>query len=216
MDASKVVDVIRRNSKYEPPVAYQQPHHSRQPSGPIPLPELQQPPMPQPPVDQPLQKPPQQGYRQSSIPPAQQYPAQKQNAQYHPPTQYPAHASTLPPSSSAGPANQGPGVGPRPPRQQAVPARQRYTLSDAPSPSSGFDPPPVGNSARRGAPPGGRPARGGGRPQQQQPPPGGSGGPAPPNAAASPSPSVGGTKYNTFAEMGFQSQKLDDKDCIIM
>ena len=43
MDASKVVDVIRRNSKYEPPVVYQQPHHSRQPSGPIPLPELQQP-----------------------------------------------------------------------------------------------------------------------------------------------------------------------------
>ncbi|EPQ52010.1 HCP-like protein [Gloeophyllum trabeum ATCC 11539] len=90
---------------------------------------------------------------------------------------------------------------PRPQPQRAHPQAQRYTLTDP-----GADPRRAQSPARQQSP--------AGRPPAQRIPSGGA--PLPePSAGESPRPRPAKGPA-TFEEMGFQSKKLDDKDCVIM
>lgn len=140
-------------------------------------------------------------------------------------------AQRPPPGSGPGPAQGGPSpyAGPPPPRQgsgdaygppppqnqsppRAHPGAPRYGLTD---PGVGPGPGP-GRTSPAGAGPGGRPSHGrvassSAVPQaQQQQQQQGGGSPTP---ASRPPPAKGPA---TFQEMGFQSQKLEDKECVIM
>lgn len=116
------------------------------------------------------------------------------------------------------------------PTAQRFQDRHRYTLSDA-GPIEGAVP-VSGSGGRTQSPsrPGGGVGRGGGRIVS-----GGTGAGSPkfgsprmgdaplPNSAQSgqsqgqgQGQSQGGVKYNTFAEMGFQSTKLEEKECVVM
>lgn len=118
-------------------------------------------------------------------------------------------------------------IQPRQQSQQQYPNQHRYTLSDA-GPFAGPPPPnapplqggpiPPGGGRPAGRPPAQRLQSG---PQRQQNGPGG------PPAAPAPAPEVGmgGTVVfpakpsrgpATFAEMGFQGAKAEDKECVIM
>ena len=108
-----------------------------------------------------------------------------------------AHAATLPPN--ANPQQ-------KPPRQGiAHHQQQRYSLSD-----TGYKPPPSGaGGVGRGG--GGRIVSNPMAPQSQSP----SQATTPLPAVSAPTP-ASGVKYNTFAEMGVQSAKAEDKECVIM
>lgn len=115
---------------------------------------------------------------------------------------------------SPAPAQPQPGPQRRPqPSNAPASHRQSFSLSDdGPVGASGPTPnKPIGFNGRPG---GGSPGPGT-RPQQQQRPPAGR-----PVAAASPAPSqASSNKSNgpqTFAEMGFHSAPVQEKDCIIM
>lgn len=150
----------------------------------------------------------------------------------------PPHPRTS--SLSAGSGN-GPSGPARPPlqqqqqQQQQFANRPRYSLADpGSSPGlSGTPPPGSGGPGSGGGPayfnsgPGGGPGGAGGRPGRagriasasatgagagaggvQTPPRTNS----PPNAGGG----AGGTKYNTFAEMGIHASKAEEKECVIM
>ncbi|EJD05647.1 uncharacterized protein FOMMEDRAFT_103780 [Fomitiporia mediterranea MF3/22] len=95
--------------------------------------------------------------------------------------------------------------------------RPRYSLVD-PGSASGSPPPGrTGSPQRTAGRGGGRIVSGGYSPKSDNaslPP---SSNPATPPATESSKPSAGGgTRYNTFAEMGVQSGRAEDKDCVIM
>ncbi|TDL15583.1 hypothetical protein BD410DRAFT_845087 [Rickenella mellea] len=206
VDASQVVEVIRRNSRLERPGAGVGADR-RRPSG---------------------------GAGGGVLTPAQQLQAQYQQQQQQQPLQptqplrvagaaHLEHSSTLPHA----------------PPQQRPAHRHGYSLSDTPAPfpgAAGGGGPGVGPGGRANSP--GRPARGRGRgghgysPSATPNPHQAGLAPPPPPLASPPIGSgpakdgfgvgAGGVgapgmdKYQTFAEMGFQSQKLEEKDCVIM
>ncbi|KAF8875033.1 hypothetical protein BD779DRAFT_1678416 [Infundibulicybe gibba] len=110
------------------------------------------------------------------------------------------------------------GVGPRPKPQQ-FPGSNRYTLTDSPVPPGGPGAPGPAQGGGRTQSPGGRPAgagRGGGRIVS-----GGTGAGGPPPAApapvSTPKPAKPGKPGpTTFAEMGIQGAKAEEKECVIM
>lgn len=112
----------------------------------------------------------------------------------------PQHAASLPPSGGPG----GPGGG-APAQQRAHPNAPRYGLSDpgpASSPSRGNSIPQPGSGDEDGGAGGG--GMGGGAGQGGQ----GMGGPQR-RQPAQKGPA-------TFEEMGFKSQKLEEKECVVM
>ncbi|KIJ61884.1 hypothetical protein HYDPIDRAFT_95685 [Hydnomerulius pinastri MD-312] len=123
------------------------------------------------------------------------------------------------PGPGPGQGLQGPGQGPQPSRQ--FPNQHRYTLVDPGSGSAGSSPPPSrtqspGYARPAGRPPGQRQGSGG---------PGGIPSPMPPQGGPQdmdgdmhqPPPSRPAVKGpTTFAEMGIQGAKLEEKECIIM
>ncbi|KAF8076340.1 hypothetical protein FPV67DRAFT_1664619 [Lyophyllum atratum] len=222
-DGRRLIEDVRRNSQSGPGYPSPQPAQSPQ------LTPAQQ-----------YQQQYQQGrpQQQQHTPPPQQQPLQQQGGRH------PIHAQTQPqprpgtgpgvgrrPQSSGGPGGRG---GPQ------FPATNRYTLTDSPGPA------PLQGGRKSPGPPGGRksPARPGlgrggrmpsagygGPPSQPAPvldispnnhpddddddpptPPGvtvGLGG----GQVHAPKPSKG---PSTFAEMGFQGAKAEDKDCVVM
>ncbi|KAA1472367.1 HCP-like protein [Dentipellis sp. KUC8613] len=124
----------------------------------------------------------------SAIPPGQQYPQPRKSSEIAgQPLGPPGPPAQSRPSPSQGPGNAGP--------PRAFVDRPRYGLTD---PGSGS------NSPRTQSPL---------RPPQTQ---GSASGPAPPHAqvpATRPPPSKG---PQTFQEMGFQSAKLEEKECVVM
>ncbi|KAI5119311.1 hypothetical protein M0805_004555 [Coniferiporia weirii] len=201
-DTKHVVEVIRRNSHAHGATAEHQGHPPLPASG-------QVYPQQAPSVPALSQHQQQQLQQQQPHPQYQQRPQQPPGAQ--PPQQQPHPAQ--PPTGGPAPAH--------------FPERQRYSLSDGGSMSTGsprmsspkLQPTRPGRGGARipsgtGAQ---TPPRGYGSPKPDAaslPPPNGP--PAPP-AVASPAPSAAsGTKYNTFADMGIQGQKLEEKDCVIM
>ncbi|THH03459.1 hypothetical protein EW145_g6235 [Phellinidium pouzarii] len=141
-----------------------------------------------------LQQQQQLSQRQSQM---QQYPQQRPQQQQQQPAAMP------PPNGAA---------------STRLPDRPRYSLSDggaisSPTPSSGSPRLQPTRPGRNGA----RITSGTGA---QTPPrtydsPKPDGGPLP--TPASPPPNSGtGTKYNTFADMGIQGQKVEEKECVIM
>jgi hypothetical protein len=139
--------------------------------------------------------------RNPSLPPQGAAPQQQHPGQQG---RHPSHANSMPGGEGAQPGR---------PFAHA----QRYSLADpgsspktsaAPLPGSSSSAPP-GQGGRTQTPggrtPGGRIASGAGGPQ------------SPPSHAASPAPSSqSSVKYQTFAEMGIQSGKVEDKECVIM
>ncbi|KAH8104415.1 hypothetical protein DFH11DRAFT_1733825 [Phellopilus nigrolimitatus] len=103
------------------------------------------------------------------------------------------------------------------------PERPRYSLVDSPAPSPPLGPSANANAGPRSGSPRIQPKRApragtGGRVPSGTLPPGAQTPPATaaPSTVASPAPGGGGSKYNTFADMGIQGQRASDKDCVIM
>ncbi|KAH7906763.1 HCP-like protein [Hygrophoropsis aurantiaca] len=124
------------------------------------------------------------------------------------PAQSPRPPPTQDPMMGASPRLNGPGAG------RQFPNQHRYTLVDPGSGSAGISPPPSRNQSPHGRPAGRPPAQrlpSSGLPTPQM---GGPNGEVP-GPAASPRP-PGQKAPTTFAEMGIQGAKLEDKECVIM
>ena len=114
------------------------------------------------------------------------------------------------------PMSQGASPGTTPPHNQRhFPNQHRYTLVDPGSGSAGGSPPPSRTDSPSYARPAGRPPgqRGGSMPSPAMPPDADS--PPGPGLGVS-SPSQRSKGPTTFAEMGIQGVRLEEKECVIM
>ncbi|KAK7014138.1 hypothetical protein VNI00_019375 [Paramarasmius palmivorus] len=156
---------------------------------------------------------PQQGHGRYPTEPPQQRPPPQIQA---PPPQIQVPPQQPPPQIQAPPPQQpynGPGVGPRPhlQTQQSFPNANRYTLTDpgsgsaAPSGRTTSPHPHPGRRVTSDSGPGGGLGAG-------------AGGMTPPSSRPTSSAGSGPKKPGpqTFAEMGFQGAKAEDKDCVVM
>ncbi|KAG6821242.1 hypothetical protein H0H93_002352 [Arthromyces matolae] len=229
-DARRVVEAVRRNSMGLRPNEYmnQPPQQAPQLT---PAQQLQQQ-YQQKQQQQQQPRPQSQPHPQYSLPPQGQAPQQQGG-------RHPIHQTSQPAPRPA----QGPGVGPRQPLSGAQPPMHRYTLADTPVPSSGMAGGRQSPGLRGGRPAlgrGGRAVSAYVGPPPSQPPPSL---PSTNNPGAKPNgqpeeeeeeedgvppgatPGLGGGVVYaakpskgpaTFAEMGFQGVKAEDKECIVM
>ncbi|KAF8522642.1 HCP-like protein [Hysterangium stoloniferum] len=117
--------------------------------------------------------------------------------------QLPSRQQQQPQGAPYPPLNASPKARPRPPLEHAPATATRYSLVDSPSPA-GTPPPSTGTAAPSGLQGG----RAQGRPPNRRHPSQARQPPQPPRQHSS-GPA-------TFAEMGFQSGKAEEKDCVIM